>query len=562
MSDDRPDELPPDAAQEDRLIKAALQQESARDLPAGQDKATESIGHLLVPGLSSGSSVIPLSSEMPENSLDIIEMTGFSLPESIPGYRILREIHRGGQGVVYEAIQVSTGRTVAVKVMLEGVFAGDRSRSRFEREVKLIARLRHPNIVVLHDSGIAQGRYFFAMDYIRGQPLDMHVRLSNSSVRDTVCLFLKVCSAVGYAHRRGVIHRDLKPSNILVGENNEPQVLDFGLAKIIGDEAGKSHDLVVTQTGQLMGTLRYMSPEQTLGNPDTIDTRTDVYTLGVILYELLTSRAPYDTNTDLAVALKTIREIDPPRPSRVQRGLNSELDAIVLKTMQKEQDRRYQSVAAFEQDLVAWLDNRPVTARSDSTFYVLRKLAVRHYFQTSMVAAVIAAMVGFGAISYHTLQREREARRSQEMAESSAVAANLDMSKFIDTFSRQYAVGWLLLEWRTGHEDRAREILAELQEGSPEHTAMRYLIDGDLEASALRSLLPPDATVLYHFVLGERYLAEGDRAEARAQFEACATAPGRNHTWFRKSAAARLTNWDTLATMPAPVAPMTASEHD
>ena len=463
---------------------------------------------------------------------------------SIPGYEIIRELHRGGQGIVYEAVQLSANRTVAVKVMLEGTLASERSRGRFEREVKLIAHLKHPNIVVLHDSGIAQGRYYFAMDYIRGKPLDMHVRQASLSTLETIGLFLKVCSAVAYAHRRGVIHRDLKPSNILVGEDNEPQVLDFGLAKIIGDEMAEGRDLLVTQTGQLMGTLRYMSPEQTVGNPDLIDTRTDVYTLGVILYELLTGKAPYDTKTDLTAALKAIREADPPRASRIQQGVNSELEAVLFKAMHKEQDRRYQTAGEFEQDLRAWIEDRPVTARSDSAFYVLRKLAARHYFHTSVIIALIASIIAFGSISYQAYLRAEGALVQKNLSEKDMKIAFQDMTEFQSEAReriRQQALGWFLLEWHAGRTQWAKDIQTQIKDRRcSEYLAMSFLLDESLSIESFQKRLPAEAGALAHFVTGERWLKAGKTREAMAEFEAAVREAQPGYEWYVQSAAARL----------------------
>lgn len=218
----------------------------------------------------------------PTGSLDVGETrspdTGL-LSDAIPGYRILKEIHRGGQGVVYQAIQLSTKRKVALKVMLEGPFAGPASKRRFEREIELVGTLRHPNIVPIFDSGIAQGRFFYAMDYIRGAPLNRDAGAESRSVEDTLRLFAKVCSAIDHAHQKGIVHRDLKPSNILVDERGEPYVVDFGLAKVGGAAADAS--LLVSVTGQVMGTPAYMSPEQAAGRPDEVDMRSDVYALGL-----------------------------------------------------------------------------------------------------------------------------------------------------------------------------------------------------------------------------------------------------------------------------------------
>ncbi|MDM8005422.1 MAG: serine/threonine-protein kinase [Phycisphaerae bacterium] len=441
-------------------------------------------------------------------------------PNAFPGYEIIGEIHRGGQGIVYKAIQVSTRRIVAVKVLLEGALASEQSHWRFEREVKLIAALRHPNIVVIHDSGIAQGRYYFAMEYVPGPPFDTHVRLAKLSVREIVELFCQVCDAVSYAHRHGVIHRDLKPSNILVGEDGKPQVLDFGLAKATDDEVTMAERSLTTMPGQLLGTLRYMSPEQAKGVSEAIDTRTDVYALGVILYEVLAGVVPYATNVELASALRNIQDTDPVRPSRHRREVNSELDAIVLKAMHKDPDRRYPSAAEFCEELKAWLDGRPVTAKSDNAFYVLRKLAVRHYFQTSMVAALIAAVVGFGLISFQ-LQRRTLA------SEDSLKRINQDFATYITELegrlgqaaanTGQHLLGYFLLEWHAGHIDAAREIQRQIPRESPEFAVAAFLLDDGVSEGDLRAT-PKIGESLVLFAVGERHLKAGEWDEAKEAF--------------------------------------------
>ncbi|MEE8452604.1 MAG: serine/threonine-protein kinase, partial [Thermoguttaceae bacterium] len=177
-------------------------------------------------------------------------------PEAIAGYKILKELSRGGQGVVYQAVQQSTKRKVAMKVLLEGPFAGAASKRRFEREIELVGSLRHPHIVPIFDSGVSEGRFYYVMEYIRGEPLARYVEKRKLSVEETLRLFGKVCEAVDYAHQRGVIHRDLKPSNILVDTHGEPHVLDFGLAKIGGAEAtGEAESMLVSETGQIIGTV-------------------------------------------------------------------------------------------------------------------------------------------------------------------------------------------------------------------------------------------------------------------------------------------------------------------
>ena len=242
----------------------------------------------------------------PEGTVDVDAGAGLPPDDAIPGYRILKELSRGGQGVVYQAVQRTTKRKVALKIMLEGPFAGATNKRRFEREIELVGSLRHPGIVPIFDSGIAVGRFYYAMEYIRGELLSRYVKDRKLSVDDTLRLFKKVCDAVDYAHQKGVIHRDLKPSNILVDASGEPHVLDFGLAKVGGAEAGDEASLLVSVTGQVIGTLEYMSPEQAAGQPDQVDMRSDVYTLGVIVYKLLTGQLPYDLTGQMAQNLKTI----------------------------------------------------------------------------------------------------------------------------------------------------------------------------------------------------------------------------------------------------------------
>ncbi len=441
---------------------------------------------------------------------------GFS-PDTFPGYRIVSEVQRGGQGVVYEAVQLSTGRSVAIKVLLGGAMASKQARQRFEREVRLAAALTHPNIVVIHDSGIAEHQYFFVMEFVRGQPLDMYRRLVRLPARDAVRLMTVVCDAVSYAHRHGVIHRDLKPSNILVDEDGVPHVLDFGLAKIVGGMIEEANAESVSITGRLMGTLAYMAPEQTRGDSSAVDTRSDVYALGVILYELLTSMPPYRTSgVDITKAMESIRQLDPPRPSRLKRELRSELDAIVLKAMAKEPDRRYQSVGELGEDLRAWLAGRPVLARSHSSFYVVRKLAARHYFHTSVIVALGAAILGFAAITFQALQHERRAAQDLVKANTQFAGFNVQLTHQVEAARaklHEYALGWFLLEWQAGRREAARVIGDQLPRGTPAHAAARFLMDESFSVEQLRQAAPQNEALLL-FLIGERYMMNGREQEA------------------------------------------------
>jgi serine/threonine protein kinase/formylglycine-generating enzyme required for sulfatase activity len=314
---------------------------------------------------------------------------------NIEGYQIIEELGRGGMGVVYAATQQSTKRKVALKVLLEGPFASTSAKRRFEREVELAARLSHPNIVTILESGVASGRYYFAMQYIEGVSLDRHMRNNPLSRPQALHIFVRICRAVSYAHQRGIIHRDLKPSNILVDEQGEPHVLDFGLAKpadTYADDLEQSKALSLT--GQLMGTLPYMSPEQASGRNQQVDIRTDIYSLGVMLYESLTGQFPYQVVGHVADVLRNIQETSPKRPSTMQRRINNELETIVLKALAKEPERRYQSAEGLASDLEAFLTGAPIEAKRDSSLYVLRTLLRRHRRAVTIATLILAVIVG------------------------------------------------------------------------------------------------------------------------------------------------------------------------
>ena len=336
--------------------------------------------------------------------------------ESIEGYEILSEVHRGGQGVVYKAVQRATKRTVALKVLLEGPYASPRQRHRFEREIDLVASLQHPNIVTVYDSGVTRdGRHFFAMEYIHGQPLDAYLSNKSLSIDETLRLFQRICAAVNHAHQHGVIHRDLKPGNIRVDATGEPHVLDFGLAK--AGAGGLTPDgAPVTVTGEFMGTLAYASPEQTKGDPTLIDIRTDVYSLGVILYEMLTGKYPYQVVGQMADVLKNIAEAEPKRPSTIRRQINDEVETIVLKSLAKEKERRYQSADTLGRDIEHYLSGQPIDAKRDSSWYVIRK-SLRRYRVPVAVAAAFVLVLGASTVALSIMfQHQNRARQEAEAA--------------------------------------------------------------------------------------------------------------------------------------------------
>ena len=346
-------------------------------------------------------------------------------PESIPGYRIIRRLGEGGMGVVYEAEQEGAiRRTVALKVIKRGLDSAE-VVARFESERRALALMNHPAITQVFEAGCSKsGQPYFAMEYVAGRPITEYCNDHRLDIRDRLQLFLAVCSGVQHAHEKGIVHRDVKPSNILivtVDGKALPKLIDFGIAK--ATEQSLTDRTLLTQAGQWVGTPDYMSPEQAGLGSETVDGRTDIYSLGVVLYELLTDSLPLDSQTLREAGFdemrRIIREVEPSRPSTrisqlaadspvavnrqtdpgsLRRSLHGDLDWIVLKALEKSPDRRYVSVTALAADLERYLDNRPVEARAPTAVYRLQKLVQRRrpaIFTAGLVA--VALVVGFAS---------------------------------------------------------------------------------------------------------------------------------------------------------------------
>jgi serine/threonine protein kinase/tetratricopeptide (TPR) repeat protein len=407
-----------------------------------------------------------------------------SAPVKIGAYRIVREIGRGGMAVVYlgERADADFRQRVAIKVMQAGM-ASDAVIKRFSQERTILASLNHSAIAKLFDGGSTEdGRPFFAMELVEGEPIDRYCGIHELSLSERLRLFLVVAQAVQYAHSNLVVHRDLKPSNILVTNDGQVKLLDFGIAKLL-DPAAQLESGMVTLLSAVPMTPRCASPEQVRGQP--ITTATDIYQLGVLLYQLLTGRYPYRLKeNDPHGLVKAICEQEPTRPSTVvgrahdvadespdvlhserllQRRLKGDLDSIVLMALRKEPERRYGSVEQFSADIRRYLDGRPVAARADTLSYRTGKFVRRHKMGISAAVLVFLSLVG--GIAATTYQAQRAERRFQEVRK----LANTFMFDFHDKI--QYLPG----------ATEARALLVE--------TALEYLDGLAHEAGGDASLL-------------------------------------------------------------------------
>jgi tRNA A-37 threonylcarbamoyl transferase component Bud32/tetratricopeptide (TPR) repeat protein len=339
---------------------------------------------------------------------------GEELPDElgIPGFTVEAGYIEGGQARVYRGVYEASQEDVAIKVFHNSAL-NEGGVARFSREFKSLARLRHPNVVPIRSDGQILGHPYFVMPWIEGLPLDQYIRDHKLIDRDVVRLIIKICGALVHAHGRGVLHLDLKPTNVRVDANGEPVVLDFGLARM----AGADTDPVIPGLG-VAGTPAYMAPEQVKDRED-IDARADIYSLGLLMYEGLTGRRakgqhiPPDETMGLQVALER-----PPRPREVRRGLDAELEAIVLKAIEPNRNKRYDTAEQFYDDLERYLSGRPVSAMGTAFRYLAAKAARRHAGPL-LLCALLVLVLGFAAGMRLYFQRRFEeavSRANQELA--------------------------------------------------------------------------------------------------------------------------------------------------
>jgi serine/threonine protein kinase/tetratricopeptide (TPR) repeat protein len=449
------------------------------------------------------------------------------LPESIGPYRIIEVIGEGGMGIVYKGEQRDPVRRVAaIKVIKLGMDTKE-IVARFDTERQALALMSHPNVAKVFEAGMTeQGRPYFAMEFVPGVPITHYCDTQKLTTRERLELFIPVCQAVQHAHQKGIIHRDLKPGNILVtlvDGKPVPKVIDFGVAKATSVQL--TQHTLYTQAGTVIGTLEYMSPEQATSSGLDVDTRTDVYSLGVILYQLLTGSLPFESDTLRKAPRDKFADIlqntDPPRPSAqltetgparkldtteiarrhgtdprsLRREIKGDLDWIVLKAMEKDRTRRYETANGLAMDLQRHLNDELVSACPPSTGYRLRKFVRRH--RTDVVAAgviLITLLVGVSATTYAIVQKRLADLKTQE-ARKAKVTADRVSTLFQDVLSPMTP-------------DGIRRTPVQVLDD-----AARRIDDG-----ALRDDLPIAART--RSVLGQRYVAIGLYERAIKQFQA------------------------------------------
>jgi eukaryotic-like serine/threonine-protein kinase len=449
-------------------------------------------------------------------------------------YKILRVLGRGASGVVYEAQQDYPGRRVALKILHAGL-ASDRMVRRFEYEAELLARLNHPGIAQVLDSGTFDDdegpRPFIAMELVEGVSLAEFARHRKLSIRQRMEFVAQICDAVDHAHQNGVIHRDLKPANVIVvgataqgsaaashvpdGRPPFPKIVDFGIARELVPGATRASRQTAGE--RFVGTLPYMSPEQLSADAPAVDRRSDVYSLGVMFYELLGGALPLlCDNANLLSAVEMIQNVEPPLLGTLRTELRGDIEIIAAKALEKDPARRYGSAGEFAADIRRHLSDEPIAARPATTMYQLRKFARRNRTLVAGATATAAALIlGLFATAYMAM-REASARRAAEIEQQRATAAMRAAVSQLNLAQAQITGMLEFVEQQLSDLPGATRARLELAESGIRQ--FEFLLTSAAEAELVRE--PPDMSLSYaHQRVGEALLAVGDAAAALDSFD-------------------------------------------
>jgi tetratricopeptide (TPR) repeat protein len=429
-------------------------------------------------------------------------------------YDIGAQIRRGGQGVVFRGVQRGTRREVAIKVLHAAALADPHSRIRFEREAQILAQLKHPNIVTVLESGAAGPGLYFVMDFIPGAPLDEFVRKRACSPRDVLALLAKVCDAVNIAHLRGIIHRDLKPGNVRVDPSGEPHILDFGLAKLSEYDALAAGSDLQTQTGQFLGSLPWASPEQVAGRSEQLDIRTDIYSIGVMLFHALTGRFPYRVDGAMRSVVENICVAEPPRPGSLAPAIDDDIDQIVLKCLRKDADLRYQTAGDVAREIRRYLAGEPIEAKRDSTWYMLKKRLRRYRAATAIVGLVVLLLVNSLVAMTLFYRQEHRLRREAEDAKAAADEARQEADAAREYADRKAEAAESINEFFS-----TQLLVQAMPEQMGRDVALRDVLNAASDGVDERGPVDPRARTQIHFTLAATFRRLGDltRAEHHAR---------------------------------------------